>query len=67
MDLTIRHKPGKNNSNTDALSRNPTIGGVEATAVGNPVGLDLAELQKKQGLDGDLITMVEYLEHSKLR
>lgn len=37
MDLTIKHKAGKNNSNADALSRNPgpdsSVGVVEAASV----------------------------------
>ena len=71
MDLTIRHKAGKNNSNADALSRNPclvgSVGAVEVADVGlGEVTKDKVELREKQEGDSELGAMISYLKHGEL-
>ena len=71
MNLTIKHKAGKNNSNADALSRNPcpsgSVGAVQVTTDGlGNVSIDKVELRERQEADSDLFAMIQYLEHEEL-
>ena len=72
MDLTIKHKPGKANSNADALSRNPGSSGcIAAVESGSDsddgsVDFDQEELKHKQGSDSTLIPMINYLRNGEL-
>lgn len=70
MDLTIRHKSGKQNQNADALSRNPVNSTVGAVAVDeleeDESMLDMEELCSMQKKDPDLIPMLEYLTDGTL-
>ena len=59
MDLTIKHKPGKNNTNADALSRcpadvitNSTV--AEVTATDDHYLMNLDQLQDSQLEDTEL-------------
>ena len=71
MDLTIKHKAGKNNSNADALSRNPCpsspVSAVESvTTSESEVHIDTVELQAKQKSDPELAAMINYLTEGVL-
>ena len=61
MDLTIKHKPGKANSNADALSRNiSTVNAVSSEEV-VPSAPDLDTLGPLQWADLSLVPMLQYL------
>ena len=69
MDLTIKHKPGKANSNADALSRN--ISTVEVVSAENagpevPSDPDLVNLGELQWADPSLVPMLQYLKDGLL-
>ena len=66
MDLTIKHKAGRENSNAsaDALSRNPVIASfVGAVAADSDQSFlpDVADLQEEQKKDPELAAMLHYL------
>ena len=67
IDLTIKHKAGKKNTNADALSRCPVDENLnltitEITAVENNSLSDLEEVQKDQLEDLDLAAVMMYLQ-----
>ena len=68
LDLTIKRKPGKSNTNADALSRNP----VSVNAVGaeerfsSEVVSDLARVATLQSQYEKLLLLMEYLKDNKV-
>ena len=66
MDVTIKHKAGRENSNADALSRNPVnVSLVCAVAADSDQSLppDVAALHEEQK-DPELAAMLHYLQDS---
>ena len=64
MDMEIKYKPGKTNSNADALSRAvPTVGDVVNALADLPFVPDLHEEQRK---DPELAQLLAYLEREEL-
>ena len=64
MDLTIKHKPGRSNSNADALSRNiPEVNSitVEAATEPSPGELDFQAMREQQWADADLLPLLRCL------
>ena len=69
MDLTIKHKAGWENSNADALSRNPVSAsfvGAVATDSDQSFLPDVAALQEEQRKDPELAVMLHYLQDGTL-
>ena len=73
MDLTIRHKPGRLNSNADALSRCPAIESPSQVCVVNtveeddlPSVPDLKLIADQQSKDSEMAQMLAYLQDRKL-
>ena len=67
MDLTIKHKAGKKNTNADALSRCPVDENLNSTVAETTAVLsDLEEVQRDQLEDLDLATMMMYLQDGTL-
>ena len=69
MDLTIRHKAGRENSNADALSRNPIDASVvSAVSADSDQSLlpDVTALRDEQKKDPELAAMLRYLQESTL-
>ena len=65
MDLTIKHKAGQENSNADALSRNPVdTSSVCAVSADSDQSLlpDVAVLKEEQKKDPELAAMLQYLQ-----
>ena len=64
MDLTIRHKPGRANSNADALSRNVASVNAVTSSVNseNWSDPDLTAVAEMQLADPLLVPMLEYLK-----
>ena len=70
MDLVIKHRSGKSNTNADALSRIPTssVGAIETLVVTDseeclplPGGGEMEKLKISQKQDPDLVPMCQYL------
>lgn len=69
MDLTIKHKAGRENSNADALSRNPVdVSVVNAVSADSDQSLlpDVTALQEEQKKDPELAAMLHYLRDGTL-
>ena len=70
MDLTIKHKPGKTNSNADALSRNPggvgRIGVVSTASENGNCTPYLAVVREMHMGDAKLSPLLEYLSDGSL-
>ena len=69
MDLVIKHKAGRENSNADALSRNPVdVSSVCAVSTEEEESLlpDLGDLQAEQKKDPYLAAMFLYLQNGTL-
>jgi len=63
MDLTIKHEPGKANSNANALSRNiSTVEVVSAAGPEVPSDPDVDNLGELQWADPSLVPMLQYLK-----
>ena len=69
MDLTIKHKAGRENLNADALSRNPVhVSVVSAVSADCDQSLlpDVTAIQEEQKKDPDLAAMLHYLRDGTL-
>ena len=70
MDLTIKHKPGKKNTNADALSRCPADEGVvsalRSISAENPGIRDMEQLNEYQLKDSHAAAMMAYLRDGTL-
>ena len=72
MDLEIKHRAGKGNSNADALSRNPVestvaqVDVVEADSGPPPSFLETSQIAAKQKKDPDLLPMISYIASGTL-
>ena len=68
MDLEIKHRAGKGNTNADALSRNPVestvaqVDVVEADSCPPPSCLEASQISARQKEDPDLLPMMLYIE-----
>ncbi len=73
FDLTLKHKPGKSNTDADALSRNP-VPDVEIAAVcadaeygwSSVLSARTLEMRDKQQEDEELALMIDYLCDGKI-
>ena len=77
MDLVIKHRSGRKNTNADALSQNPvspTVGAVESlllpsddeSAVARPEADKMNEIRMAQREDPELVVLCDYLEKDVL-
>ena len=69
MDLTIKHKAGRENANADALSRNPAPAASVCALIANsppPLLPDAATLRDEQKKDPGLAALCLYLEDGTL-
>lgn len=69
MDLTIKHKAGRENSNADALSRNPIDASLVCSVSSDsnrPLLPDVADLKEEQKKDPELAAMLRYLQDGTL-